>query len=204
MTLFVLALFNARMQCYPLKEALIMLDGNGIIAYPCFLELRWALQASGKVMILAMGSQVQLSSPKTIICTTSSWPCRVVIIYKAHHRLVETEIAGTLLSLCISLVMVLLTRTSDTFLPSLAESCYGVYKLRWAYVREVETRHCSGIHCGGNYLPMVLWRTGCRDILLSKEAPDRTTSELLDCRSRAMRGKPFSFTPISWLIALDI
>lgn len=41
-------------------------------------------------------------------------------------------------------------------------------------------------------------------MLLSKEAPDRTTSELLDCRSRAMRGKPFSFTPINWLMALDI
>lgn len=40
MTLFVLALFNARMQRYPLKEALIRLDGNSIIAYPCFLELR--------------------------------------------------------------------------------------------------------------------------------------------------------------------
>lgn len=51
---------------------------------------------------------------------------------------------------------------------------------------------------------MVLCRTGCRDMLLSKEAPDRTTSELLDWRSRAMRGNPFSFKPINWLIALDI
>lgn len=87
---------------------------------------------------------------------------------------------------------------------SLAESYYGIYKVRWADIREVETRCGTEMYCGGNGLPMVLCRIGCRDMLLSKEAPDRTTSELLDCRSRAMRGKPFSFTPISWLMALDI
>lgn len=87
---------------------------------------------------------------------------------------------------------------------SLAESYYSVYKVRRADIREVETRHGTELCCGGNGLPMVLCRIGCRDMLLSKEAPDRTTSELLDCRSRAMRGKPFSFTPINWLMALDI
>lgn len=51
---------------------------------------------------------------------------------------------------------------------------------------------------------MVLWSTGCLDMLLSREAPERTTSELLDWSRRAMRGSPFSFSPISWLMALDI
>lgn len=41
-------------------------------------------------------------------------------------------------------------------------------------------------------------------MLLSREAPDRTTSELPDCRRRAICGKPFSFSPINWLIPLDI
>lgn len=52
--------------------------------------------------------------------------------------------------------------------------------------------------------PMVLWRTECRDMLLSKDVPDRTTSALVDCRSRAIFGKPFSFSAISWLIPFDI
>lgn len=41
-------------------------------------------------------------------------------------------------------------------------------------------------------------------MLLSREAPDRTTSELPDCSRRAMCGRPFSFSPISWLMPLDI
>lgn len=52
--------------------------------------------------------------------------------------------------------------------------------------------------------PITLCRAGWRDMLLSREAPDRTTSELPDCSRRAMCGRPFSFSPISWLMPLDI
>lgn len=57
---------------------------------------------------------------------------------------------------------------------------------------------------GTGILPIILCSTGWRDMLLSREAPDRTTSELPDCRRRAICGKPFSFSPINWLIPLDI
>lgn len=40
--------------------------------------------------------------------------------------------------------------------------------------------------------------------MLRREAPDLTTSELPDCRRRAICGRPFSFSPISWLMPLDI
>lgn len=53
-------------------------------------------------------------------------------------------------------------------------------------------------------LPIILCSTGWRDMLLSREAPDRTTSELPDCRRRAIWGNPFSLSPINWLIPLDI
>lgn len=57
---------------------------------------------------------------------------------------------------------------------------------------------------GAGALPITLCSTGWRDMLLRREAPDRTTSEFPDCRRRAICGKPFSFSPISWLMPLDI